>query len=147
MKSIYFKSAHILSLRDKKGFSFKFSPDINIITGENDTGKSSFIKSLYHTLGADVRLDKKWKEDNFVSKVVICVNNRDYAFLRHEKRISIFDITAGQEHHLVTSSSRAEIALAVRDVFDFNLELVTKTNLVQGQAQLTCSPLINTPRC
>ncbi|EJH5817528.1 AAA family ATPase, partial [Escherichia coli] len=51
MKSIYFKSAHILSLRDKKGFSFKFSPDINIITGENDTGKSSFIKSLYHTLG------------------------------------------------------------------------------------------------
>ncbi len=52
MKSIYFKSAHILSLRDKKGFSFKFSPDINIITGENDTGKSSFIKSLYHTLGA-----------------------------------------------------------------------------------------------
>lgn len=103
MKSIYFKSAHILSLRDKKGFSFKFSPDINIITGENDTGKSSFIKSLYHTLGADVRLDKKWKEDNFVSKVVICVNNRDYAFLRHEKRISIFDITAGQEHHLVTS--------------------------------------------
>lgn len=59
MKSIYFKSAQILSLRDKKGFSFKFSPDINIITGENDTGKSSFIKSLYHTLGADVRLDKK----------------------------------------------------------------------------------------
>lgn len=135
MKSIYFKSAHILSLRDKKGFSFEFSPDINIITGENDTGKSSFIKSLYHTLGADVRLDKKWKEDNFVSKVVICVSNRDYAFLRHEKRISIFDITEGQEHHLVTSSSRTEIALTVRDIFDFNLELVTKSSLVQGQAQ------------
>ncbi|MCC4217270.1 AAA family ATPase [Vibrio parahaemolyticus] len=135
MKSIYFKSAHILSLRDKKGFSFKFSPDINIITGENDTGKSSFIKSLYHTLGADIRLDKKWKEDDFVSKVVICVSNRDYAFLRHEKRISIFDITEGHEHHLVTSSSRTDIALTVRDIFDFNLELVTKSNLVQGQAQ------------
>ncbi|EKO3576716.1 AAA family ATPase [Vibrio metschnikovii] len=135
MKSIYFKSAHILSLRHNKGFSFKFSPDINIITGENDTGKSSFIKSLYHTLGADIRLDKKWKEDNIVSKVVICVSNRDYAFLRHEKRISIFDITEGQDHHLVTSSSRTDIALTVRDIFDFNLELVTKSNLVQGQAQ------------
>lgn len=135
MKSIYFKSAHILSIRDKKGFSFKFSPDINIITGENDTGKSSFIKSLYHTLGADIRLDKKWKEDDFVSKVVISVSNRDYAFLRHEKRISIFDITEGQEHHLVTSSSRTDISLTVRDIFDFNLELVTKSNLVQGQAQ------------
>ncbi|TDM53451.1 ATP-binding protein [Aliivibrio fischeri] len=134
MKSIYFKSVHILSFRDKKGFFFEFSPDINIITGENDTGKSSFIKSLYHTLGADVRLDKKWKDDNFISKVVICVNDRDYAFVRHEKRISIFDITEGQKH-LVTSNSRTDIALAVRDIFDFNLELVTKSNLVQGQAQ------------
>ncbi len=135
MKSIYFKSAHILSLRDKKGFFFEFSPDINIITGENDTGKSSFIKSLYHTLGADVRLDKKWKNDNFVSKVVICINKRDYAFVRHEKRISIFDITEGQEHLLVTSNSRTEIALTVRNIFDFNLELVLKESLVQGQAQ------------
>ncbi|AWK40348.1 AAA family ATPase [Photorhabdus laumondii subsp. laumondii] len=135
MRSIYFKSAHILSLRDKKGFFFEFSPDINIITGENDTGKSSFIKSLYHTLGADVRLDKKWKDDNFVSKVVICVNNRDYAFIRHEKRISIFDITEEQEHLLVTSNSRTDIALTVRDIFDFNLELVLKETLVQGQAQ------------
>jgi len=135
MKSIYFKSAHILSLRDKKGFFFEFSPDINIITGENDTGKSSFIKSLYHTLGADVRLDKKWKNDNFVSKVVISINKRDYAFVRHEKRISIFDITEGQEHLLVTSNSRSEIALTVRNIFDFNLELVLKETLVQGQAQ------------
>lgn len=135
MKSIYFKSAHILSLRDKKGFFFEFSPDINIITGENDTGKSSFIKSLYHTLGADVRLDKKWKNDNFVSKVVICINKRDYAFVRHDKRISIFDITEGQEHLLVTSNSRTEIALTVRNIFDFNLELVLKESLVQGQAQ------------
>ncbi|MGU5695467.1 AAA family ATPase [Aeromonas veronii] len=134
MRHIYFKSAHILSLRDKRGFTFEFSPDINIITGANDTGKSSFIKSLYYTLGADIRLDKKWKQDSFVSKVVICVNKRDYAFVRHEKRISIFDITDGNERLLVTSNSRTEIALTVRDIFDFNLELVLNKTLVQRQA-------------
>lgn len=133
MKDIYFKSINILSFRDKKGFSFDFAPDINIITGENDTGKSSLIKNLYHTLGADIRLDKKWKDDDFISKVVICINNRDYAFIRYEKRISIFDITEN-EIHLVTSSSRSVIAMAVRDLFDFNLSLVIKTNLTQGQA-------------
>lgn len=82
MKSIYFKSAHILSLRDKKGFAFKFSPDINIITGENDTGKSSFIKSLYHTLGADVRLDKNGKKITLFQKllfVLIIVTMRFFA--------------------------------------------------------------------
>ncbi|WP_275724838.1 AAA family ATPase [Vibrio furnissii] len=134
MKSIYFKSAHILSLRDKKGFFFEFSPNVNIISGENDTGKSSFIKSLYHTLGADVRLDKKWKSDNFISKVIIHVKNRDYAFIRHNKRISIFDITEGQRH-LVTSNSRSDIAEIVRDIFDFNLELVVKKTAIQAQAQ------------
>ena len=135
MRTIYFKSVHILSLRDKKGFSFDFSPTINIITGENDTGKSSFIKSLYHTLGADIRLDQKWKNDNCISKVVICVKERDYAFVRHDKRISIFDITDGQDNHIVTSNSRTDIALVVKGIFDFNLELVLKSTLVQGQAQ------------
>lgn len=134
MKSIYFKSAHILSLRDKKGFFFEFSPNVNIISGENDTGKSSFIKSLYHTLGADVRLDKKWKSDNFISKVIIHVKNRDYAFIRHNKRISIFDLTEGQRH-LVTSNSRSDIAEIVRNIFDFNLELVVKKTAIQAQAQ------------
>ncbi|WP_231571584.1 MULTISPECIES: AAA family ATPase [Xenorhabdus] len=134
MKSIYFKSAHILSLRDKKGFFFEFSPDVNIISGENDTGKSSFIKMLYHTLGADVRLDKKWKIDNFISKVIINVKERDYVFIRHNKRISIFDITEGQKH-LVTSNSRSDIAEVVSDIFDFNLELVVKKTAVQEKAK------------
>ena len=134
MKNIYFKSAHILSLSDKKGFFYEFSPDINIITGENDTGKSSFIKSLYHTLGADVRLDKRWKSDDFISKVIIHVKKRDYAFIRYNMRISIFDITEGQDH-IVTSNSRTEIARVVGDIFDFNLELVVKNTLVQAQAQ------------
>lgn len=142
MKSIYFKSAHILSLRDKKGFFFEFSPNVNIISGENDTGKSSFIKSLYHTLGADVRLDKKWKSDNFISKVIIHVKNRDYAFIRHNKRISIFDLTEGQRH-LVTSNSRSDIAEIVRDIFDFNLELVVKKTAIQAQAQQLASTCLS----
>jgi len=133
MGTIYFKSAHIMSFRDQKGFSFEFSPTVNIITGENDTGKSSFIKSLYHTLGADVRLDKKWKDDNIISKVIIHVKGHDYAFIRHVKRISIFDLT--EEKQLVTSNSRSHIANVVRDIFDFNLDLVVKRTAIQTLAQ------------
>lgn len=133
MKSIYFKSAHLLSIRDKKGFFYEFSPDINIILGSNDTGKSSLIKSLYYTLGADIRLDKKWRDDNFISKVVIHVNNKDYAFIRHDKTISIFNLSNNKKH-LVTSSSRSDIALIVKEIFDFNLELVIKSTAVQAQA-------------
>jgi AAA15 family ATPase/GTPase len=134
MKSIYFKSAHILSFRDKKAFFFEFSPEVNIISGQNDTGKSSFIKSLYYTMGADIRLDKKWKNDDFISKVIIHVKGRDYAFIRYKKRISIFSLE-GEEKLLITSDSRLDIAEIVRDIFDFNLELVVKRTALQVQAQ------------
>lgn len=133
MKSIYFKSTHLLSLSQKKGFFFEFSPNINLIYGENDTGKSSLIKSLYYTLGADVHLDKEWKNDNFISKVVIHVKSRDYAFLRHGKRISIFDLS-NDSKQLVSSAHRAEIAKVVGDIFDFNLKLIVKNAAEQSQA-------------
>lgn len=133
MKSIYFKSTHLLSLSQKKGFFFEFSPNINLIYGENDTGKSSLIKSLYYTLGADVHLDKEWKNDNFISKVVIHVKSRDYAFLRHGKRITIFDLS-NDNKQLVSSNHRAEITKVVGDIFDFNLKLIIKTTAKQSQA-------------
>lgn len=133
MKSIYFKSTHLLSLDQKKGFYFEFSPDINLIYGENDTGKSSLIKSLYYTLGADVRLDKKWIDDDFISKVNICVKGRDYAFVRHDKRISIFDLSDNNKQ-LVSSIHRLEIAKVVGDIFDFNLKLIVKNTGIQAQA-------------
>lgn len=133
MKSIYFKSTHLLSLSQKKGFFFEFSPDINLIHGENDTGKSSLLKSLYYTLGANVRLDKEWKNDNFISKVVICIKGRDYAFIRHDKRISVFDLS-NDSKQLVSSTQHFEIAKVVGDIFDFNLELVTKSTNIQSQA-------------
>lgn len=133
MKKIYFKSVHLLSLRYKKAFYFKFSPNINLIYGENDTGKSSLIKSLYYTLGADVRLDKEWKDDDFISKVVISVRERDYAFVRHDKRISIFDIK-NDNKLLVSSIYRIEIAKVVGDIFDFNLELSMKSSGEQYKA-------------
>lgn len=137
MKSIYFKSAHILSMKNQKGFFTDFSPNVNIICGENDTGKSSLIKSLYYTLGADIRLDKKWKEDDFISKVIIHVKDRDYAFIRRNKHISIFDVSDG-ERLIVTSVSRADIAKAVSTIFDFTLELVKRRSAIQMQAEPAC---------
>lgn len=137
MNRIYFKSLTILSQQDKKGFSYTFSPNINIIFGENDTGKSSLIKNLYYTLGADLRLDPKWNKERIISKVVLHVRGTEYAFLRSNKRISIFNLTKNLEH-IITSSHRAEIADKVKSIFNFNLELLNKKSSVQAQAYPAC---------
>lgn len=137
MSLIYFKDISIISRRDRKGFSFEFSPYVNMIFGENDTGKSSLIKALYFTLGGDCRIDKDWKDDDIITKVCICVKGKDYSFIRHNKRISIFS-SNDDSNPLVTSSHMSAIAEKVKDIFDFNLQLSHKKTGKQSQANPAC---------
>jgi len=137
MSLIYFKDISILSRRDKKGFSFEFSPSVNMIFGENDTGKSSLIKALYFTLGGDCRIDKDWKEDDIITKVCISVKGKNYSFVRHNKRISIF-LSSDDSKPLITSSHMSAIADKIKDIFDFNLQLSLKKTGKQSQANPAC---------
>lgn len=137
MSLIHFKDISILSRRDKKGFSFEFSPTVNMIFGENDTGKSSLIKALYFTLGGDCRIDKDWKDDDIITKVCISVKGKNYSFIRHNKRISIFS-NSDDSKPLVTSSHMSAIATQIKDIFDFNLQLSYKKTGKQSQANPAC---------
>lgn len=137
MSHIYFKKITILSTRDEKGFSFDFSPNINIIFGENDTGKSSLIKSLYYTLGGDLRLDDRWKKDDIITKVVLCIGGKDIIFLRQKKMISIL-IPSESEAPLLVSTHMSDIAAFMSSRFDFNLQLTYKKTGKQSQANPAC---------
>jgi predicted GTPase len=59
-KQLILKQLRILSIPEKSAKLVTFHPQKNLITGENDVGKSSIIKSIYHTLGADVHFDNVW---------------------------------------------------------------------------------------
>lgn len=137
MSLIHFKDISILSRRDKKGFSFEFSPSVNMIFGDNDTGKSSLIKALYFTLGGDCRIDKDWKDDDIITKVCISVKGKNYSFVRHNKRISIFS-NSDDTKPIITSSHMSAIADKVREIFDFNLQLSYKKTGKQNQANPAC---------
>ncbi len=137
MSLIHFKNISILSRRDKKGFSFDFSPTVNMIFGENDTGKSSLIKALYFTLGGDCRIDSDWKNDDLITKVCISVKGKNYSFVRHNKRISIF-LNSEDTKPIVTSNHMSAIADKVKEIFDFNLQLSYKKTGKQSQANPAC---------
>jgi len=137
MSLIHFKNISIVSRRDKKGFSFNFSPKVNMIFGENDTGKSSLIKALYFTLGGDCRIDKDWKDDDIITKVCINVKGKEFTFIRHNKRISIFS-NIEENKLLITSSHMSAIAQKVKEIFNFNLQLSYKKTGKQTQANPAC---------
>lgn len=133
----YFKDVSIISPSSRKGFHFKFSPHLNVIHGENDTGKSSLIKSLYYTLGGDLRLDTDWKKDNIITKVSIIINDIEYTFTRQNKLISIFKID--ETPKLISSSiNLSDTALTICKIFDFNLQLTLKSNGKQSLAYPAC---------
>lgn len=130
--NIYFKEVDIVSIRDKKGFSFEFSPSINFIYGENDTGKSSLIKSLYYTLGADLRLDDSWKKDDIITRVVLSFYGDEITFIRQNKMIGIVD------NEMSVYFSIADLAPKISDLFGFKLQLHSKYRGETEQANPAC---------
>jgi hypothetical protein len=86
------KQLTILSIPEKSAKTATFHPQRNLITGENDVGKSSILKSIYHTLGADVHFDDVWEKADAISLLTFSYNNKDYKILRSRDHFGLFDI-------------------------------------------------------
>lgn len=85
------KQLTILSIPEKSAKTVTFHPQRNLITGENDVGKSSIIKSIYHSLGADVHFDNVWEKADAISLLTFSYSNKDYMILRSRDHFGLFD--------------------------------------------------------
>ncbi|MDP1931841.1 MAG: hypothetical protein Q8L60_10320 [Gammaproteobacteria bacterium] len=86
------KKLTILSVPEKSAKEVTFHPRRNLISGENDVGKSSIIKSIYHALGADVKFDNRWEKADAISLLTFSYNNKDYKILRSRGHFGLFDV-------------------------------------------------------
>lgn len=86
------KKLTILSIPEKSAKTVTFHPKRNLITGENDVGKSSIIKSIYHSLGADVHFDNVWEKADAISLLTFSYCHKDYMILRSRNHFGLFDI-------------------------------------------------------
>src|SRR5579871_2003514 len=93
MATLCFQELMILSKTEKKARRIALGPKRNLILGENDVGKSTFIKALYHTLGADVpQLDNtRWKNARPIYCLKFAVAGISHYVLRDEKYFGLFD--------------------------------------------------------
>lgn len=53
MKSFMIRRLRIASRREKTAIDLAFRTAVTVIRGENDTGKSSLMKTVYWTLGCE----------------------------------------------------------------------------------------------
>ena len=85
------KKLTILSIPEKSAKTVTFHPRRNLVMGDNDVGKSSIIKSIYHSLGADVHFDKVWEKADAISLLTFSYSNKDYMILRSRDHFGLFD--------------------------------------------------------
>jgi len=127
MTNLKFKKLQLLSVSEKAAESIEFSPEHNVIRGENGTGKSSLIKSLYAAFGADpYKIHPSWKEAKVNILLDFEFGGMAYRVLRVGESFALFD----NNNSLLWSVSGVMRGLAPRiaGLFDFHLQLNDRRN-------------------
>jgi hypothetical protein len=82
----------VVSRREKSARRIQFHPKITVIRGENDTGKSSLMKTIYWTLGAEpARVSKDWTKLDICASVKFSLDGKVYSVVRHKRQFGVFD--------------------------------------------------------
>lgn len=81
----------LLSQKEKKAKRVEFDKHRTLIYGKNHTGKSSLIKCIYRTFGAEPILNSKFKDANIISLVKFELDGEKFQIMRDGKRFSIYD--------------------------------------------------------
>ena len=92
MKNLRFQSLLLLSKKERAARKIEFDPKATLILGENDTGKSSLIKAIYATFGADPAvIHPDWKSLGVASVVEFDFDDIPYRILRSSNIFALFD--------------------------------------------------------
>lgn len=136
MRSLVFKEVLILSKAEKKARKVSFKPGLNLLTGENDVGKSTLIKALYHTLGANAPQlqNSRWKKARPIYCMHFALAGKEFYVLRDEKYFGVFDSEKKLLGRHTGISGANGIAHFINPLLKFNIELERKEDFKLGLA-------------
>ena len=124
MKNVYFKSIIIADLQSETARSQTFEKGFNVITStDNHVGKSSLLKSLYYTLGTEVKFDSVWTRQPKLYVLSLDVDGKEYCVARFGKNYAVFE---DDELLKITDSVSKELAPLIGEIFGFSVYLPNK---------------------
>lgn len=88
------KSFSIIDVKNREAQSFDFKSGTNLIVSNTNTqGKSSLLKSLYYTLGFDVRqFPSSWNTNDMYFEVTVEIYGVKHTIIRHKNIFKVSDI-------------------------------------------------------
>ncbi|WP_294727094.1 hypothetical protein [uncultured Fusobacterium sp.] len=83
---IIIKKLKLIEVNKEKFGEFTFSDSINIVSGNNKKGKSTFIKSLMYSLGFEVtQWATEFEKENFIFIVECNIDNKNFEIIRFKE--------------------------------------------------------------
>lgn len=136
MSKLVFKKISILSKAEKAAISIRLSPNVNLLTGENDVGKSTLVKSMYHCLGADTpQLNNTvWKKARAIYCAHIELSGQEFYIVRDEKYFGVFDHNKRLLSRHVSVAGKNGIAHFINPKLHFSIELERQADSKLGLA-------------
>ena len=125
MKRFLYKEMLLASFRERKARRIQFDPNVTVVRGENETGKSCLIKSLLRTFGAEpARVHPGWDDADVRSFVRFEIDGTTYGLLRHGKSYAAF----GPNEEVLGrfQSVTKELGPFLADLLGFNLKLLSR---------------------
>ncbi|WP_033070140.1 AAA family ATPase [Thalassospira australica] len=125
MRSLIFKELWILSKAEKSGINLSLNPNLNFLIGENDVGKSTLVKSLYHCLGGDTPQinNTVWKRARPIYCVKFELAEAEYHIVRDEKYFGVFDSDKQLISRHVGVGGKDGISNFMNSLLGFDVEL------------------------
>ncbi len=121
------KELLLISLKEKRAKKIAFHPRVTLLKGVNSTGKSSLIKSIYGSLGADAgKVHPNWTAANVSSLVTIEVGSKVTRILRSDRQFAVFaeDGTLFKTFNGITHG----IGPFLSKLLNFRLQLLSQDN-------------------
>lgn len=121
MRRLLFIEILLMSAIEKKATRIQFDPKANLIIGKNDTGKSSLVKSLFRSFGAESENHHQWKSAKVTSLLKFTIDGELYSILRYGDLYSVFDKNAIflKSFNSVTN----ELAPFMSNLLDFKIKI------------------------
>jgi len=125
MKNLQLENMLLVSHREKKARKIPFDQEVTVIKGENDTGKSSVIKSIQYAFGANPHnIHKNWKNADVLTLIKFKLDDISYYIYRHRNSFSLFD---SSKNLIGTYASVTnDLAPKLAQIFDFRLKLADR---------------------
>lgn len=116
----------VISEKEKKSKEILFEAGLNIILGKNKTGKSSLIKSIFYTLGCEVKMEPSWKNTIDWYLLQFVYGERSLQLIRHNKRFILSENTHENTSILIDTDSFHEFCDYITlEVFQIDFPFIT----------------------